>query len=108
MIPYHLMRHKIEHYATTFEKVAGEQVASYSHVQDIRANVQQPSSELLQAYNQRDIRLAQVAYLVDKDDFDLVSIEDRIVFNEVAYQVVAKKNLANLDRIFQIDLQEEK
>ena len=107
--PIGLMCHTLDHYATTFTKTEGEQIATDTLLQEnVRCNVQQPSSELVTEYAQRGLALSQVAYLVDQSAYDLITVEDRIVFDGVAYEVKGKRNLCNLGWVYQVDLVEVK
>ena len=40
-------------------------------------------------------------------DFDLIAINDRVEYNGVNYRIAGRHNLANLDRVYRVDLVEE-
>lgn len=108
--PRKLMDHRFDLYKATITKDGGAAKQSYSSSptkESVPSNIQPALSEVKDDYGRRDEIVSDSIYLLDKEVFDLVKVQDRIVANSVKYMVKGKQNLAGRDRVFRIDVVEE-
>jgi len=101
------MIHRADFYTSTVTKVGGaiEKTYSLAH-EEVPCMVQPALSELIEEYGRRDEIISHSIFLIVKPPFDAIGVEDRIVYDSVNYEIVGKKNLINLNRVFRIDVKE--
>lgn len=104
-VPYDLMTDRIALYGFTYPIVAGAKTRSpVLKKAHIRAMVQDVPPEIVSWYWQRQELVNQSIYLVDKPDYDLFNINDRVVYDGQNYRVKGRHNLAGRNMVFRIDL----
>jgi len=103
------MIHKFDLYASTItQNSEGRASKTYALSKDeIPCNFQPATSDVVQDYERNDEVVSASVFLIDVATFDLATPENRIVFNGTNYEIIGKQNLANLNRVYRIDVSEE-
>lgn len=74
---------------------------------NIRCFIQDTPPEIITWYAQRQERVNESMYMIDKQDFALMQFNDQIVYNGVNYRIKGLHNEAGMGRVFRADLQSE-
>lgn len=104
-IPRNLMIHKADLYTATTTQVGG--AISNTHalaVEKFACRVQDAGRKVVEDADKHEQRVTKSIYLVDLSTYNLVTEESRIVHGSTTYQMVDKKNLSRLNRVFRLDV----
>ena len=107
-IPTTMMVHRVDLFGFSFPSEQGSKTkVPILKKAGIRCMVQDTKPEIITWYYQRQELVTQTVYFVDREDFEQIEINDRLVFKGNNYRVAGRHNFANLDRVFAVDMREE-
>ena len=113
MKPFHLMRHRANHYAQGTTKSGGADVINYPTAStvpttpNIRCFMQAATSQIVDFYKARELRIKSSCFLVDTAVFDSVTEQDWIGFDGELFRIVAKVDLGYMGQVYRLDLAED-
>jgi hypothetical protein len=107
-LPIALMKDSIDLYGFAYVSSSGSKTRNpVIKKAAIRCMVQDTPPQIITWYYQRNEKVSNSLWIVDPEDYSLIEINDRIVYQGMNFRVAGRHNEAGLNRIWRIDIVEE-